>query len=70
MREQIIVHFVLKMIEIRCENIAIREALRNVICPSCGGVPLREDSYYDKHKLRIENSQLKQEVKMLLVFKS
>ncbi|OMP10294.1 hypothetical protein COLO4_04639 [Corchorus olitorius] len=26
--------------KIRCENIAIREALKNVICPSCGGPPL------------------------------
>ncbi|CAN1265777.1 Homeobox-leucine zipper protein HDG11 [Linum perenne] len=48
--------------KIRCENIAIREALRNVICPSCGGPPVNEDSYFDEHKLRIENAQLKEEV--------
>ncbi|CAN0902220.1 Homeobox-leucine zipper protein HDG11 [Linum grandiflorum] len=47
--------------KIRCENIAIREALRNVICPSCGGPPV-EDSYFDEHKLRIENAQLKEEL--------
>jgi hypothetical protein len=48
--------------KIRCENIAIREALRNVICPSCGGPPVTEDSYFDEHKLRVENAQLKEEV--------
>jgi homeobox-leucine zipper protein len=48
--------------KIRCENIAIREALKNVICPSCGGPPVTEDSYFDEHKLRMENVQLKEEV--------
>ncbi|KAM1026654.1 hypothetical protein ACFX2I_039495 [Malus domestica] len=48
--------------KIRCENIAIREALKNVICPSCGVPPLDEDSYFDEHKLRMENAQLKEEL--------
>ncbi|PHT53491.1 Homeobox-leucine zipper protein HDG12 [Capsicum baccatum] len=48
--------------KIRCENIAIREALKNVICPSCGGPPVNEDSYFDEQKLRIENMQLKEEL--------
>lgn len=48
--------------KIRCENIAIREALKNVICPSCGGPPVTEDSYFDDQKLRIENMQLKEEL--------
>ncbi|XP_040997631.1 homeobox-leucine zipper protein HDG11-like [Juglans microcarpa x Juglans regia] len=48
--------------KIRCENIAIREALRNVICPSCGGPPVNEDSYFDEQKLRMENAQLKEEL--------
>lgn len=47
---------------IRCENIAMREALKNVICPSCGGPPVTEDSYFDEQKLRMENAQLKEEV--------
>ncbi|GFP88479.1 homeobox-leucine zipper protein hdg11 [Phtheirospermum japonicum] len=48
--------------KIRCENIAIREALKNVICPSCGGPPVSEDPYYDEQKLRMENAQLKEEL--------
>ncbi|XP_022767009.1 LOW QUALITY PROTEIN: homeobox-leucine zipper protein HDG11-like [Durio zibethinus] len=48
--------------KIRCENIAIREALKNVICPSCGGPPVNEDSYFDDQKLRMENAQLKEEL--------
>lgn len=54
--------------KIRCENIAIREALRNVICPSCGGPPVNEDSYFDEQKLRMENAQLKEEVNYFLNF--
>ena len=48
--------------KIRCENIVIREALKNVICPSCGGPPLNDESYFDEQKLRLENAQLKEEV--------
>ena len=51
--------------KIRCENIAIREALKNVICPSCGGPPINDDCYFDEQKLRLENAQLKEEVQML-----
>ncbi|KAF8398836.1 hypothetical protein HHK36_014699 [Tetracentron sinense] len=48
--------------KIRCENIAIREALKNVICPTCGGPPVEEDMYFDEQKLRMENSRLKEEL--------
>ncbi|WVZ14686.1 hypothetical protein V8G54_012252 [Vigna mungo] len=48
--------------KIRCENIAIREALKNVICPSCGGPPINDDCYFDEQKLRLENAQLKEEL--------
>ncbi|XP_057951912.1 homeobox-leucine zipper protein HDG11-like isoform X2 [Malania oleifera] len=48
--------------KIRCENIVIKEALKNAICPSCGGgPPIGEDSYFDEQKLRVENAQLKEE---------
>ncbi|ERN11049.1 homeobox-leucine zipper protein ROC8 isoform X2 [Amborella trichopoda] len=47
--------------KIRCENIAIREALKNVICPSCGGPPVGDD-YFDEQKLRLENARLKEEL--------
>ncbi|XP_009606250.1 homeobox-leucine zipper protein HDG11-like [Nicotiana tomentosiformis] len=47
---------------IRRENIAIREAIKNVICPSCGGPSVTEDSYFDEQKMRMENMQLKEEL--------
>ncbi|CAA6664737.1 unnamed protein product [Spirodela intermedia] len=47
---------------IRCENIAIKEALRNIICPTCGGPPAAEDSFFDEEKLRMENARLKEEL--------
>ncbi|XP_062221849.1 homeobox-leucine zipper protein ROC8-like isoform X1 [Phragmites australis] len=47
--------------KIRCENIAMREALRNVICPTCGGPPVADD-YFDEQKLRMDNARLKEEL--------
>src|SRR4051812_10876070 len=48
--------------KIRCENIAMREALKNVICPTCGGPHSgAADDYFDEHKLRMENAHLKEE---------
>ncbi|KAL8223974.1 hypothetical protein R6Q57_019449 [Mikania cordata] len=49
--------------KIRCENIVIREALKNLVCPTCGGgPPIGEDCYFDEQKLRFENTQLKEEL--------
>ncbi|XP_054778062.1 homeobox-leucine zipper protein ROC8-like [Prosopis cineraria] len=42
----------------QCENIAFREALKNLICPSCGGPPCGEQHLDRLHQ---ENAQLKQE---------
>lgn len=47
---------------IRCENIAIREALKHTICPTCGDAHVHEESYLDEQKLRIENAQLREEL--------
>ncbi|AQK75299.1 Homeobox-leucine zipper protein ROC8-like [Zea mays] len=47
--------------KIRCENIAMQEALRNVICPTCGGPPVADD-HFDEQKLRMENARLKEEL--------
>ncbi|CAH8359451.1 unnamed protein product [Eruca vesicaria subsp. sativa] len=51
--------------KIRCENIAIREALKHAICPNCGGPPVSEDPYFDEQKLRIENAQLRDELERM-----
>ncbi|XP_010244428.1 PREDICTED: homeobox-leucine zipper protein ROC8-like isoform X2 [Nelumbo nucifera] len=48
---------------IRSENIAIREALKNVICPTCGGPPGGE--YFDEEKLRLENARLREELERI-----
>ncbi|KAG0485357.1 hypothetical protein HPP92_009436 [Vanilla planifolia] len=47
---------------ILCENIAMREALRNVICPTCGSSQASEEPNFVEQKLRIENSRLKEEL--------
>ncbi|KAG2604955.1 homeobox-leucine zipper protein ROC8-like [Panicum virgatum] len=46
--------------KIRCENITMRGALKNAICPSCVGQPVTD--YFDEQNLRMENTQLKQEL--------
>ncbi|KAL5811896.1 hypothetical protein ACOSQ3_026846 [Xanthoceras sorbifolium] len=47
---------------IHSENVAIREALQNVICPSCGGPPFgEEERQRNLEKLRLENAYLKEE---------
>ncbi|KAF8111322.1 hypothetical protein N665_0076s0300 [Sinapis alba] len=51
--------------KIRCENIAIREALNHAICPNCGGPPVSEDPYFDEQKLRIENAHLRDELERM-----
>ncbi|CAN6802133.1 hypothetical protein Bca52824_083116 [Brassica carinata] len=51
--------------KIRCENIAIREALKHAICPNCGGPPVSEDPYLDEQKLRMENAHLREELERM-----
>ncbi|WZZ05893.1 hypothetical protein YC2023_091814 [Brassica napus] len=51
--------------KIRCENIAIREAIKHAICPNCGGPPVSEDPYLDEQKLRMENAHLRQELERM-----
>lgn len=48
--------------KIRCENLLIREALKNIICPSCGGPPFgEEERMRNLEKLQLENAQLREE---------
>ncbi|KAJ8752159.1 hypothetical protein K2173_003767 [Erythroxylum novogranatense] len=47
---------------IQCENLAIKEALKKVICPACGGPPFgEEEAQRSLRKLQLENAQLKEE---------
>ncbi|KAG5247200.1 homeobox-leucine zipper protein [Salix suchowensis] len=47
---------------IQCENLAFREALKNVICPACGGPPFgEEERQRSLLKLKMENARLKEE---------
>ncbi|XP_065868785.1 homeobox-leucine zipper protein ROC8-like isoform X2 [Euphorbia lathyris] len=46
----------------QCENMAIMEALKNVICPACGGPPCGKDERQRSlQKLQMENAKLKEE---------
>ncbi|KAH9321378.1 hypothetical protein KI387_016017, partial [Taxus chinensis] len=47
---------------LRNENLTLREAVSNVICPNCGGPSLVGDLSYSEQHLRLENSRLKDEL--------
>lgn len=44
------------------ENYRLQAALRNVICPSCGGPAMVGDIGLDEQQLRLENARLREEV--------
>lgn len=54
---------------IHCENLAIMEALKSVICPACGGPPLGEEERQGNLETqKMENVQLKEEASLSLLF--
>jgi homeobox-leucine zipper protein len=42
-----------------------REALSNASCPNCGGPTAIGEMSFDEHHLRLENTRLREEVKLL-----
>ncbi|KAI3818570.1 hypothetical protein L1987_12381 [Smallanthus sonchifolius] len=48
--------------KLRAENMAIREAMRNPSCTSCGGPAMIGDISLEEQHLRIENARLKDEL--------
>ncbi|KAL7612186.1 hypothetical protein Lser_V15G05336 [Lactuca serriola] len=48
--------------KIRSENVGIKEALKNVICLTCGITPSVQADCHEKQRLRYENAQLKEEL--------
>ncbi|KAL4578828.1 hypothetical protein LXL04_014959 [Taraxacum kok-saghyz] len=48
--------------KIRSENIAIKEALKNAICSTCGGPHSAQGDCHEEQRLHYENAQLKKEL--------
>ena len=48
--------------KLRVENVAIKEAVRNPICNHCGGVAILGNITIEENRLRIENTQLREEL--------
>ncbi|KAM5573516.1 homeobox-leucine zipper protein HDG5-like [Rosa sericea] len=44
------------------ENYRLQAALRNIICPNCGGAAMIGDIALDEHQLRLENARLREEL--------
>ncbi|KAG8363036.1 hypothetical protein BUALT_BualtUnG0011600 [Buddleja alternifolia] len=55
---------------LRAENIKLKEALNNSICPSCGGPSRSEGAYSDEQILRIENAKLRKELDRVSIIAS
>ncbi|CAI9758119.1 unnamed protein product [Fraxinus pennsylvanica] len=52
---------------LHCENLAMKEALNKIICPTCDGPPLdKEERQRNLQKLRMENAILKEEHEQVL----
>ncbi|GER34654.1 homeobox-leucine zipper family protein [Striga asiatica] len=44
------------------DNYRLQAALRNIVCPNCGGPAMLGEMGYDEQQLRIENARLKEEL--------
>ncbi|XP_026663260.2 homeobox-leucine zipper protein ROC3 [Phoenix dactylifera] len=47
------------------ENFRLQAAIRNVVCPNCGGPAILGEMSFDEQHLRIENARLKDELERL-----
>eukprot|EP00249_Psilotum_nudum_P021393 c28090_g2_i1 orf=1281-3146(-) len=47
---------------LKTENITMREAIKNVSCPTCGGPSSLGEMSFDEQQLRIENARLREEL--------
>lgn len=47
------------------ENCRLQAAIRNVVCPNCGGPAILGEISFDEQHLRIENARLKEELERL-----
>ncbi|KAG6477811.1 homeobox-leucine zipper protein ROC3-like isoform X1 [Zingiber officinale] len=47
------------------ENFRLQSAIRNVVCPNCGGPAILGEMSFDEQQLRIENARLKDELDRL-----
>lgn len=49
------------------ENYRLQAALRNIICPNCGGPAMLGEMAFDEQQLRLENARLKEEVPIYII---
>ncbi|XP_057978403.1 homeobox-leucine zipper protein ROC3 [Malania oleifera] len=47
---------------LKSENYRLQAALRNIICPNCGGPALLGEISFEEQQLRLENARLKEEL--------
>ncbi|XP_068634836.1 homeobox-leucine zipper protein ROC3-like [Aristolochia californica] len=50
---------------LKTENYRLQAAIRNLICPSCGGPAMLGEMSFDEQHLRLENARLKEELERL-----
>ncbi|XP_042503933.1 homeobox-leucine zipper protein ROC3 [Macadamia integrifolia] len=47
------------------ENFRLQAALRNIMCPNCGGAAILGEVSYEEQHLRVENARLKEELERI-----
>ncbi|CAA2983402.1 homeobox-leucine zipper HDG1-like isoform X3 [Olea europaea subsp. europaea] len=56
--------------KLRIENIAMKDVIRNPICPKCGGLALLGKKHMEHHHLILENARLRDELNQLGVLEN
>ncbi|MCO5614870.1 hypothetical protein L7F22_069155 [Adiantum nelumboides] len=51
--------------KLKAENFALRDAVRNVSCPNCGGPSNLAEMSFEEQQLRIENVRLREEIERI-----
>lgn len=51
--------------KLKAENYALRDAVRHVSCPSCGGPATLAEMSFEEQQLRIENVRLREEIERI-----
>ncbi|MCO5587226.1 hypothetical protein L7F22_041173 [Adiantum nelumboides] len=51
--------------KLKAENFALRDAVRNVSCPNCGGPANLAEMSFEEQQLRIENVRLREEIERI-----
>lgn len=51
-----------------CENMAMKESMKNIMCPKCDGPPIgKEERARNLENMKLENQRLREQVNLLFI---